>query len=128
MKREIINTPKAPAAVGPYVQGIKTGDTIYVSGQLGIDTAAGKLPDTVEEQAHCSMKNVGAILEAAGADYSQIVKTTIFLQDMNDFGKVNEIYQSYFKDGYPARSCVQIGRLPLGGLVEVECVAVLTEE
>jgi 2-iminobutanoate/2-iminopropanoate deaminase len=113
MKREIINTPKAPAAVGPYVQGIKTGDTIYVSGQLGIDTAAGKLPDTVEEQAHCSMKNVGAILEAAGADYSQIVKTTIFLQDMNDFGKVNEIYQSYFKDGYPARSCVQIGRLPL---------------
>lgn len=128
MKREIINTPKAPAAVGPYVQGIKTGDTIYVSGQLGIDVAAGKLPATVEEQAHCSMKNVGAILAAAGANYNQIVKTTIFLQDMNDFGKVNEIYQSYFKNGFPARSCVQIGRLPLGGLVEVECVAVLTEE
>ena len=70
---------------------------------------------------------VRAILEAAGSCYDQIVKTTIFLQDMNDFGKVNEIYQSYFKQGFPARSCVQIGRLPLGGLVEVECVAVITE-
>ena len=127
MKREIISTSKAPAAVGPYVQGIKTGDTVYVSGQLGIDAAAGKLPPSLEEQAHCSMRNLGAILEAAGAHYDQIVKTTIFLQDMNDFGKVNEIYQSYFKNGFPARSCVQIGRLPLGGLVDVECVAVITE-
>ena len=94
MKREIINTPEAPAAVGPYVQGIKTGDTVYVSGQLGIDVAAGKMPASLEEQAHCSMRNLGAILEAAGSCYDQIVKTTIFLQDMNDFGKVNKIYQS----------------------------------
>lgn len=128
MKREIINTPKAPAAVGPYVQGIKTGDTVFVSGQLGIDMTTGKLPATVEEQARCSMKNVGAILEAAGSGYDQVVKTTIFLQDMNDFAKVNEIYASCFKGGFPARSCVQIGKLPLGGLVEVECVAVITEE
>ncbi len=128
MKREIINTTHAPAAVGPYVQGIKTGDTVFVSGQLGIDMATGKLPDTIEEQAHCSMKNVGAILDAAGSNYDQVVKTTIFLQDMNDFAKVNEIYASYFKNGFPARSCVQIGKLPLGGLVEVECVAVITEE
>lgn len=127
-KREIISTPKAPAAVGPYVQGIKTGDTIFVSGQLGIDVATGKLPATVEEQAYCSMKNVGAVLEAAGATYDQIVKTTIFLQDMNDFGKVNEIYQSFFTRGFPARSCVEIGELPLGGLVEVECITVLTEK
>lgn len=128
MKREIINTKHAPAAVGPYVQGIKAGDTVFVSGQLGIDMATGKLPDTIEEQAHCSMKNVGAILDAAGSNYDQVVKTTIFLQDMNDFAKVNEIYASYFKNGFPARSCVQIGKLPLGGLVEVECVAVITEE
>lgn len=128
MKREIINTPKAPAAVGPYVQGIKTGDIVFVSGQLGIDMATGKLPGTVEEQAHCSMKNVGAILAAAGSNYDQVVKTTIFLQDMSDFAKVNEIYKSYFKGSFPARSCVQIGKLPLGGLVEVECVAVITED
>jgi 2-iminobutanoate/2-iminopropanoate deaminase len=127
MKRIVISTDKAPSAVGPYVQGIKVGETVYVSGQLGIDPRVGKLPETLEEQAHCSMKNVGAILEAAGASYDQIVKTTIFLQDMNDFGKVNEIYKSYFKNGFPARSCIEIGKLPLGGLVEVECVAVLTE-
>ena len=86
-----------------------------------------QLPDTLEAQAHASMKNLGAILKEAGASYGDIVKTTIFLQDMNDFGKVNEIYKSYFTDGFPARSCVEIGKLPLGGLVEVECVAVIDD-
>lgn len=125
MKKQIISTKNAPSAVGPYVQGIKAGNTVYVSGQLGIDVALGKLPDTLEAQA--SMKNLGAILKEAGASYGDIVKTTIFLQDMNDFGKVNEIYKSYFTDGFPARSCVEIGKLPLGGLVEVECVAVIDD-
>lgn len=103
MKKQIISTKNAPSAVGPYVQGIKAGNTVYVSGQLGIDVALGKLPDTLEAQAHASMKNLGAILKEAGASYGDIVKTTIFLQDMNDFGKVNEIYKSYLRmDSQPA--------------------------
>lgn len=119
----VISTDKAPAAVGPYVQGIRAGEMVFCSGQLGIDPATGKLPETVEEQAVNSMKNLGAILKEAGSDYSKIVKTTIFLADMNDFAKVNEIYKSCFTGAYPARSCVQVGKLPLGGLVEVECIA-----
>ena len=106
-----------------YVQAVKVNGMVYCSGQLGIDPAVGKMPEGVEAQAHCSMKNMGAILKEAGSDYSKIVKTTIFLADMNDFAKVNEIYKSYFGEEYPARSCVQVAKLPLGGLVEVECIA-----
>ena len=123
MAKEIIATTNAPGAVGPYVQAVKVNGMIYCSGQLGIDPAVGKMPEGVEAQAHCSMKNMGAILKEAGSDYSKIVKTTIFLADMNDFAKVNEIYKSYFGEEYPARSCVQVAKLPLGGLVEVECIA-----
>ena len=123
MAKEIIATTNAPGAVGPYVQAVKVNGMVYCSGQLGIDPAVGKMPEGVEAQAHCSMKNMGAILKEAGSDYSNIVKTTIFLADMNDFAKVNEIYKSYFGEEYPARSCVQVAKLPLGGLVEVECIA-----
>ena len=123
MAKEIIATNNAPGAVGPYVQAVKVNGMVYCSGQLGIDPAVGKMPEGVEAQAHCSMKNRGAILKEAGSDYSKIVKTTIFLADMNDFAKVNEIYKSYFGEEYPARSCVQVAKLPLGGLVEVECIA-----
>ena len=123
MAKEIIATTNAPGAVGPYVQAVKVNGMVYCSGQLGIDPAVGKMPEGVEAQAHCSMKNMGAILKEAGSDYSKIVKTTIFLADMNDFEKVNEIYKSYFGEEYPARSCVQVAKLPLGGLVEVECIA-----
>lgn len=123
MAKEIIATTNAPGAVGPYVQAVKVNGMAYCSGQLGIDPAVGKMPEGVEAQAHCSMKNMGAILKEAGSDYSKIVKTTIFLADMNDFAKVNEIYKSYFGEEYPARSCVQVAKLPLGGLVEVECIA-----
>ena len=123
MKKEIIATTNAPGAVGPYVQAIKANGMVYCSGQLGIDPTVGKMPETVEEQARCSMNNMGAILKEAGSDYSQIVKTTIFLTNMEDFAKVNEIYKSYFGDSYPAPSCVQVAKLPLGGLVEVECIA-----
>ena len=107
MAKEIIATTNAPGAVGPYVQAVKVNGMVYCSGQLGIDPAVGKMPEGVEAQAHCSMKNMGAILKEAGSDYSKIVKTTIFLADMNDFAKVNEIYKSYFGEEYPARSCVQ---------------------
>ena len=123
MAKEIIATTNAPGAVGPYVQAVKVNGMVYCSGQLGIDPAVGKMPEGVEAQAHCSMTNMGAILKEAGSDYSKIVKTTIFLADMNDFAKVNEIYKSYFGEEYPARSCVQVAKLPLGGLVEVECIA-----
>ena len=123
MAKEIIATTNAPGAVGPYVQAVKVNGMVYCSGQLGIDPAVGKMPEGVEAQAHCSMKNMGAILKEAGSDYSKIVKTTIFLADINDFAKVNEIYKSYFGEEYPARSCVQVAKLPLGGLVEVECIA-----
>ena len=122
--KEVIATKNAPGAVGPYVQATKLNNLVLCSGQLGIDPATGKMPETVAEQAHCSMKNMGAILAEAGCDYSSIIKTTIFLADMGDFAVVNEIYKSYFDGSYPARSCVQVAKLPLGGLVEVECMAV----
>lgn len=123
MAKEIIFTEKAPKAVGPYVQAVKKDGMVYCSGQLGIDVETGALAEGVEAQAHCSMKNLGAVLEAAGSSYQNIVKTLIFLTDMNDFAAVNKIYESYFGGDYPARSCVQAAKLPLGGLVEIECIA-----
>lgn len=123
MDKKMIATPNAPAAIGPYTQAVQMGDFLYTSGQLGIDVTVGKLADGVENQAHCAMKNLGAILAEAGYGYENIVKTTIFLQDLGDFAKVNAIYESYFSGVYPARSCVQVAKLPLGGLVEIEAVA-----
>lgn len=123
MKKEIIQTENAPKALGPYVQAVKTGGTIYCSGQLGINPADGKLGEDVKEQAHFSMRNLGAVLKEAGSDYGKIVKTSIFLADMEDFTAVNEIYESYFDGVYPARSCVQVARLPKDGLVEIDCIA-----
>ncbi|MCI8650066.1 MAG: RidA family protein [Anaerotruncus sp.] len=125
MEKQVIATTNAPGAVGPYVQATRFDNLVYCSGQLGIDVALGKLAASVEEQAHCSMKNLGAILKEAGSDYSKILKTTIFLTDMNDFATVNEVYKSYFDGQYPARSCIQVAKLPLGGQVEIECIAAL---
>jgi len=121
--KQILFTDSAPKAVGPYSQAVAMGDTVFTSGQLGIDVATGKLASGVEAQAHCSMKNLGAVLKAAGLTYADILKTTIFLNDMADFAAVNAVYASYFSGDYPARSCVQVAALPLGGLVEIECVA-----
>lgn len=123
MAKEIVFTEQAPKAVGPYVQAVREGNIVYCSGQLGIDVNAGGLAEGVEAQAHCSMKNLGAVLEAAGSSYKKVLKTLIFLTDMNDFAAVNKIYESYFDGDFPARSCVQVAALPLGGLVEIECVA-----
>lgn len=121
--KEIIATEKAPGAIGPYVQAVKVNGTVYCSGQLGIDMETGMLAETVADQAHCAMKNIGAILTAAGMDYGNVVKTTIFLADMADFAAVNEVYKSYFGESYPARSCVQAAALPKGGKLEIECIA-----
>lgn len=119
-----IATDQAPGALGPYVQAVDTGSTVYCSGQLGLDPATGVLPDGVEAQTHQALKNLRAVLAAAGLGLGSVVKTTVFVQDLGDFTAVNEIYSTYFTDGYPARSCVQIAALPKGALVEIECIAV----
>ena len=120
----IINTDKAPAAVGPYVQAILAGNTLFSSGQLGLVPATGVLPEGVEAQTRQSLANVQAILDEAGFAKSDVVKTTVFIRDMSDFATVNAIYADFFGDSRPARSCVEVARLPKDGLVEIEFVAV----
>lgn len=125
--KHLINTAAAPAAIGPYAQGWYTGELVFTSGQLGIDMETGKLAEGVEAQAHAAMKNLGAVMAEAGAGYGDILKTTVFVRNLDDFAAVNAVYGSYFGETYPARSCVQIARLPLDGLVEIECVALRGE-
>ena len=124
MKKEIIMAQNAPAAVGPYVHAVKAGDLIFTSGQLGLNPENGTLLEGVEAQTQQSIKNLECVLKASGYSLSDVVKTTVFLADINDFGKVNEIYAKYFTGETPARSCVQVAALPKNGLVEIECVAV----
>ncbi len=122
--KKAINAPKAPAAVGPYVHAVEANGLIFTSGQLGLIPETGDLPEGVEAQAHQSLKNLAAVLEAAGSSMGHVVKTNVYLDDINDFSKVNEIYAQYFKGEAPARSCVQAAKLPKGGLVEIEAIAV----
>lgn len=122
MAKEIINTTEAPAAIGPYVQAVKSNGIIFISGQLGFDMGNGEIPSEVEDQAKNSLKNMNAIINAAGTDKSKVIKTTIFLTDMADFAKVNEIYGAYFEGHNPARSCVAVAALPKGAKVEIECI------
>ena len=123
MKKQI-HTVGAPEAIGPYSQAIVCGDTLFASGQIPIDPASGKIEsDDITEQAHRVMKNIGAILAAANLDYGDVVKTTVFLTDLNDFGTVNAVYGEYFGAPYPARSCVQVAALPRGAKIEAEIVA-----
>ena len=120
-----IQTAKAPAAIGPYSQGIDAGAFVYTSGQLGVDPATGALGADVTEQAELSLQNIEAILAEAGLGMGDVVKTLIFLADMNDFAAVNAVYAKHFAaDPLPARSCVQVAALPQGGLIEIEAVAV----
>ena len=119
----IINTPKAPAAIGPYVQGVQLGSLIFTSGQLGIDPAVGKLREGVEAQAKQSLENLKAILAEGGCVMEDVVKATVFVKDLADFAKVNAIYQEAFGESFPARACVQVAALPMGGLVEIELIA-----
>ena len=123
MALSIIQTEKAPAAVGPYSQAIRTGDLLITSGQLGMDPETGIIPEGVEAQAEQSLRNIDAILAAAGYKRTDVVKTTVFIRNMDDFGKVNSIYAAYFGDHKPARSCVEVSALPKGGLVEIEAIA-----
>ena len=122
--KQVISAANAPAAVGPYSHAILAGDTLYLSGQLGLDPAAGTLPQGVEAQARQSLQNIGAVLAAAGMDYSNVVKTTVFLAHIEDFAAINAIYAEYFQGACPARSCVQAAALPKGALFEMEATAV----
>lgn len=123
--KTIIRTEKAPAPIGPYNQAIVAGNTIYVSGQIAIDAASGelKLGDLVAET-KLVLDNLGAVLEEAGYGFGDVVKCSIFLKDMNDFGTVNEIYGTYFTSDPPARECVEVAKLPKDVNVEISCIAV----
>ena len=119
-----INTDKAPGALGPYSQAVEIENLVYTSGQLGIDPATGEMPEGVEAQAKLALENVKAILAEAGLEMTSIIKTLVFIKDMNDFGKVNAIYAEYINGSVlPARSCVEVAALPKGGLVEIEVIA-----
>ena len=126
MNRKSITTGKAPSAIGPYSQAISTGDLVFISGQLPIDAATGKLiDDTISARTHQVLRNLKAIAEEAGGDLGQIVKTTIFLTDLTDFKEVNTVYSQYFPSAPPARSTVQVAALPLGSNIEIEAILLL---
>lgn len=124
MNHQTITAAGAPAAVGPYCHAKLCGDTLYCSGQLGLIPATGELAQGVEAQAKQALENLGAVLQAAGMTYANVVKTTVFLADIGDFAAINEVYATYFAENPPARSCVQAGALPKGGLFEIEAIAV----
>jgi len=125
VQRNIIKTEHAPAAIGPYSQAVRVGDFLFASGQLGIDPSTGKLQEGVEAQARQALANVQALLAAGGTTPNKVVKATIFLANMADFAKVNAIYGELFAHEPPARSTVQVAALPLGGLVEIEVIALV---
>jgi len=124
--KETISTEKAPGAIGPYSQAVKTGNMVFCSGQIPIDPATGEFVSSdVAEQTRQVLKNLIAVLEAAGTDLNGVVKTTVFLADMNDFTAMNEIYAEFFNENKPARATVQAARLPRDARVEIECIAVI---
>ncbi|KAJ8386312.1 hypothetical protein AAFF_G00175080 [Aldrovandia affinis] len=126
IQRRIPYTPKAPIRQGIYSQAVVADRTMYISGQLGMDTASGQLVSGgVQSQAKQALINMGEILKAAGCGYENVVKTTVLLADMNDFNNVNDVYKQFFTNNFPARAAYQVAALPRGGLVEIEAVAVL---
>lgn len=126
MNFEIISTDKAPAAIGPYSQAVKVGNFIYTSGAIPVNPETGEVvAGGVAEQAEQALKNVAAVLAGAGTGLERVVKTTVFIKNMNDFAAINEVYKKFFTSAYPARSCVEVARLPKDVLIEIECVAVV---
>ena len=123
MSKQVVHTHAAPAAIGPYSQAIRAGDFVYTAGQIGIDPATGQMVEGIEAQTRQALRNLQAVLEAAGASLEQVVKTTVFLHDMGDFGAMNAVYAEFFAAEPPARSAVQAAALPKGALVEIEAVA-----
>jgi 2-iminobutanoate/2-iminopropanoate deaminase len=126
MEKHIISTSKAPAAIGPYSQAVKVGELLYTSGQLPINAATGEfINNDIKKATAQSLENVKAILEEAGTSLNKVVKTLVFLKDMNDFADMNEVYSQYFSENPPARSCVQAAKLPKDALVEIEVIAIV---
>ena len=126
VEKELLATDKAPAAIGPYSQAVKAGDFLFVSGQIPIDPKTGELVgDNIKDQTRQSLENIKNILEAAGSSLERIVKTVVFIKDMNDFGEMNEVYGSYLKQSLPARACVQVAKLPMDVKVEIEAIGLI---
>jgi 2-iminobutanoate/2-iminopropanoate deaminase len=122
--RQVVSTDQAPKAIGPYSQGVRAGQFVFLSGQVGFDPATGQLvPGGISEQTHRTLQNIGAILSAAGLSFDHVVKTTVFLADMSDFAAMNDVYASYFESPVPARSTIQAARLPRDAKVEIEIIA-----
>jgi 2-iminobutanoate/2-iminopropanoate deaminase len=125
-KKQVVVADNAPKAIGPYSAGVKTGQYVFTAGQLGIDPQSGEfVQGGIKEETRQALKNLKAVLEAAGTNLDSVVKTTVFLRDMNDFSAMNEVYGEFFMEDYPARSAVQVARLPKDGAVEIEAVALL---
>ena len=124
---KVVSTAKAPAAIGPYSQALDLGNMVFVSGQIPVDPATGLMADNIADQARQSLANLKGILAEAGLTMKDVVKTVVFLADLNDFAAVNAIYERYFGPHYPARSCVEVSRLPAGARVEVELICEKTE-
>lgn len=122
--KKIIASPSAPKAVGPYSQAVETGGTLYVSGQLPVDGASGKMAEGIEAQTRQSLTNLGHILAEAGYDFGNVVKTTVLLQHISDFAAMNAVYAEFFTSQMPARICFEVAALPMGALVEIDAVAV----
>ena len=125
MERKVISTDRAPGAIGPYSQGIKIESLVYTSGQLPVNPETGEIPKEIEAQTRQSLENVKAVLEAGGSCMKNTVKLLIFIKDMNDFVKMNEVYGQFFKENYPARSCVEVARLPKDALIEIEAIGIV---
>ena len=119
---KVISTDKAPAAIGPYSQAIEVNGMVFTSGVIPVNPATGEIAATIEEQADQAFSNLRNLIEAAGASIDKVVKTTVFIKEMDDFGKINKIYAEYFKEPYPARSCVEVARLPKDVMLEVEAI------
>lgn len=120
----VIATNKAPAAIGPYSQAVDIGNMLFLSGQIPVNPETGEIPEGIEEQTAQSLSNVKSILEEASLSMDHVVKTTVFLADLNDFAVMNGVYERFFKQPFPARSCIQVAGIPKGAKVEIECIAV----
>ena len=123
MEKKIISTEKAPAAIGPYSQATEVNGLIYTSGMIPVIPETGEIVEGIEAQARQALSNVKALLEACGSSMDKVIKTTVFIKDMNDFSKINEIYATFFTGDYPSRSCVEVARLPKDVLIEIEAIA-----
>ena len=121
--QKVISTKRAPGAIGPYSQAIEINNMVFTSGVIPVNPATGEIAEGVEAQAEQAFLNMKNLLEAAGTDISQVVKTTVFIKEMNDFGAINEVYAKYFTEPYPSRSCVEVARLPKDVMLEIEAIA-----